>query len=79
MVSLSIKPVHWKKQKRILKKHLSQDDEGIDAMITLGNLYSEQKKYDEANNIFKKGLKIEPENINLMIAQAHNFSSAGKD
>lgn len=61
-----------------LKKALSQDDEGIDAMITLGNLYSDQKKYDEANSIFKKGLKIEPENINLMIAQAQNFSLQGK-
>lgn len=61
-----------------LKKALVQDDEGIDAMIALGNLYSEQKKYDEANSIFKKGLKIEPENINLMIAQAQNFSMQGK-
>jgi len=61
-----------------LKSALAKDDEGIDAMITLGNLYSDQKKYDEANSIFKKGLKIEPENINLMIAQAQNFSLQGK-
>lgn len=61
-----------------LKKALSEDDEGIDAMITLGNLYSSQKKYDEANSIFKKGLKIDPESINLMIAQAQNYSLQGK-
>ncbi len=61
-----------------LKKALAQDDEGIDAMITLGNLYSEQKKYDEANSLFKKGLKVEPDNINLMIAQANNLSIQGK-
>ncbi|MFZ4591327.1 MAG: tetratricopeptide repeat protein, partial [Ignavibacteria bacterium] len=53
-----------------LKKAIVQDDEGIEAMIALGNIYSEQKKYDDANSLFKKGLKVEPENINLMIAQA---------
>ena len=41
-----------------LKKALSQDDEGVGAMITLGNLYSSQKKYSEANSLFKRGLKI---------------------
>lgn len=61
-----------------LKKALAKDDEGIDAMIELGNIYSGQKKYDEANSLFKKGLKIEPDNINLLIAQADNFSAAGK-
>ncbi|MEI7484627.1 MAG: tetratricopeptide repeat protein [Ignavibacteriota bacterium] len=61
-----------------LKKALAQDDEGIDAMITLGNIYSEQKKYDEANSLFKKGLKVEPDNINLMIAQANNLSVQSK-
>ena len=61
-----------------LKKAIAQDDEGIEAMIALGNIYSEQKKYDEANSLFKKGLKVEPENINLMIAQANNLSVQGK-
>jgi len=61
-----------------LKKALVEDDEGINAMIALGNLYSSQKKYDEANSLFKKGLKIDPESINLMIAQAQNFSLQGK-
>ena len=61
-----------------LKKALSQDDEGIGAMITLGNLYSSQKKYSEANSLFKRGLKIEPDNIDLMIAQSDNFSAQEK-
>ncbi len=61
-----------------LKLALKDDDEGIDAMLTLGNLYSEQKKYDDANSQFKRALKIEPDNINAMIAQANNFSVQGK-
>ncbi|MCX6160453.1 MAG: tetratricopeptide repeat protein [Ignavibacteriae bacterium] len=61
-----------------LKKALKEDDEGIEALMSLGRIYSKQKKYDEADGLFKKGLKVEPENINLMIAQADNYSEAGK-
>lgn len=66
------------KAEEVLKKALSDDDEGVGAMITLGNLYSSQKKYDEANKIFKKGLKIEPNNILLLVSQSENFSAQGK-
>ncbi|MCE1166262.1 MAG: tetratricopeptide repeat protein [Bacteroidetes bacterium] len=68
----------YDKAEENLKNALKDDDEGIDAMITLGNLYSEQKKYDDANSIFKKALKVDPESINAMIAQANNFSLQGK-
>ncbi|MDD5362869.1 MAG: tetratricopeptide repeat protein [Ignavibacteria bacterium] len=66
------------KAEQSLKSALKDDDEGIDAMLTLGAIYSDQKKYDDANLLFKKALKIEPDNINAMIAQANNFSLQGK-
>ncbi|MBK8550991.1 MAG: tetratricopeptide repeat protein [Ignavibacteria bacterium] len=61
-----------------LLKALSKDDEGVGALMTLGNLYTKKKEYDKANTYYKKALKIEPENVDVLLAQAKSFTVAGK-
>ena len=63
---------------KFFKIALKDDDEGIGALKGLGELYSSQKKYIEANSQFRKALSVEPENISVMISQAKNFSLEGK-
>jgi tetratricopeptide (TPR) repeat protein len=57
---------------------LKDDDEGIDAMRSLGELYTIRKKYSDADDVFKKALKIEPESISVMLSRAANYSADGK-
>ncbi len=73
-----LKTGSFAKAEEYLKKALSEDDEGINAILSLGKLYTKQKKYDLAESYYKRGLKIEPENINLLIGLADNFSEQMK-
>ncbi|MBK7255822.1 MAG: tetratricopeptide repeat protein [Ignavibacteria bacterium] len=50
----------------------------IGALTTLGDLYSRKKDYDKANSYYKKALAADPENIEVMLAQAKNLTKAGK-
>jgi tetratricopeptide (TPR) repeat protein len=63
---------------KYLKIALKDDDEGIDAMKSLGELYTIRKKYSDADDIFRKALKIEPESIPVMLSRAANYSAEGK-
>jgi tetratricopeptide (TPR) repeat protein len=63
---------------KYLKIALKDDDEGIDAMRSLGELYTIRKKYSDADDIFKKALKVEPESISVMLSRAANYSAEGK-
>ncbi len=67
-----------KQAETVLNKALKKDDEGIGALTTLGDLYSRKKDYDKANSYYKKALAADPENIEVMLAQAKNLTKAGK-
>ena len=61
-----------------LQKALKEDDEGVGALMTMGNLYSKKKEYDKADTYYKKALKVEPEDIDVLLAQARNYTVALK-
>ena len=61
-----------------LNKALKKDDEGVGALTALGDLYSKKKNYDKANSYYKKALKVEPENVDVLLAKAKNLTIAGK-
>jgi tetratricopeptide (TPR) repeat protein len=63
---------------KYLKIALKDDDEGIEALNSLGELYTLQKKYSDADDLFRKALKLEPESISTMLLKAANYSAEGK-
>lgn len=67
-----------KQAETYLNKALKADEEGVEALMTLGNLYSSKRDYDKANGMYKKALAEEPENKSVLFAQAENFTRAGK-
>src|SRR6187399_1263654 len=67
-----------KEAERYLNKALQKDNEGVYALIALGNLYSMKKDYSKADTYFKRALKAEPENMDVLLSQAKNYTVAGK-
>jgi len=63
---------------KYLKIALKDDDEGIEALKSLGEVYTAKKKYSDADGLFKKAMKLEPENISVLISRAANFSAQDK-
>jgi tetratricopeptide (TPR) repeat protein len=57
---------------------LADDDEGIMALKDLGEIYTQKKDYNKANDYFKKAIKVEPQNIPVLIAKAAMLSAQGK-
>lgn len=60
------------------QKALKKDSEGTDALKGMGDLYSKKKDYTKANSYYDKAIKVEPENIGLLLAKAKNLTVAGK-
>lgn len=67
-----------KQAETIFQKALSKDKEGVGALAGLGELYSRKKEFDKADSYYKKALKIEPENLDVLLAEAKNLTNAGK-
>lgn len=63
---------------KYLKIALKDDDEGIDALRTMGEINTYKKKYSDADSYFKRALKIEPDNIPVLLSRATNYSAEGK-
>ncbi|MBV6477683.1 MAG: Lipopolysaccharide assembly protein B [Ignavibacteria bacterium] len=60
------------------QKALKKDSEGIGALKGMGDLYSKKKDYTKADSYYDKAIKVEPENLDLMLAKAKNLTVAGK-
>lgn len=67
-----------KQAEKFLNKALKKDDEGIGALTALGDLFSGKKDYNKANSYYKRALAADPENIDVMLAQAKNLTLQGK-
>ena len=67
-----------KQAETYLSKALKDDNEGVEALMTMGDLKSSLRKFDDASGFYKKALAEEPENLNVLFAQANNFTKAGK-
>lgn len=63
---------------KYFKIALRDDDEGIEALKGLGEVYTLQKKYSDADDMFRKAMKVEPENIPVLLSRAANYSAQGK-
>lgn len=57
---------------------LKDDDEGVDALRGLGDYYSLKKDYTKAHSYYQKALKIDPNNIPVMLAEADAYVAEGK-
>lgn len=57
---------------------LKDDDEGIDALRGLGDIKAEKKDYEGALSYYKKGLKIEPNDVPTLISMANTYLAQGK-
>ena len=64
--------------RKYLEIAIKDDEEGVDALKSLGEYYTMKKEYDKANTYFKKALKVDPNNIPALIAQSANFQAQGK-
>jgi tetratricopeptide (TPR) repeat protein len=67
-----------KQAETYLNRALKDDEEGIEALKTMGDLYSSKKDYTKADTYYKKALAQEPENIGVLFQQADNYTKAGK-
>ncbi|MBK8984416.1 MAG: tetratricopeptide repeat protein [Ignavibacteria bacterium] len=67
-----------KEAEKNLNLALKKDDEGIGALTTMGDLYSIKRDYTKADTYYKRALKSEPENVDVLLARAKNFNKAGK-
>lgn len=63
---------------KYLKTALADDDEGIDALIGLGDVKFETKNYSAAITYFDKALKLEPNNVNALVDKARSYLAQGK-
>ena len=63
---------------KYFKIALKDDDEGIEALKGLGEVYTAKKKYSDADALFKKAVKLDPENIPVLISRAANYSAQDK-
>lgn len=66
-----------KEAEQYLNKALQKDDEGVDAMTALGELYTKRKEYAKAYAIYKRGVKADPENVPVLLAWGRTYSIAG--
>ena len=57
---------------------LKDDDEGVLALKGMGEIQTLNKDYANANSYFKKALKVDPQNIPVLISQAAMYSAQGK-
>jgi tetratricopeptide (TPR) repeat protein len=66
-----------KEAEQFLNKALQKDDEGIEALTALGELYAKRKEYARAYGMFKRGAKADAENIPVLLAWGRTYSLAG--
>lgn len=66
-----------KEAEQFLNKALADDDEGVDAMTALGQLYTQRKEYAKAYAMYKRGAKADAENIPVLLAWGRTYSIAG--
>jgi len=50
---------------RQLEETVSKDPKNFDALIELGNMHFDQRAYDKAAGLYKKGLEVQPGNVTL--------------
>lgn len=67
----------YKEAEQYFNIALKDDDEGVGAMIGLGELAARKKEYGKAYGFFKKGSKADPENIPVLLAWGRTYSKAG--
>ncbi|HPS65497.1 MAG TPA: tetratricopeptide repeat protein, partial [Ignavibacteria bacterium] len=63
---------------KYFKTALADDDEGIDALIGMGDVKFETKNYSAAITYFDKALKLEPNNVNALVDKARSYLAQGK-
>jgi tetratricopeptide (TPR) repeat protein len=63
---------------KYFKVALQDDDEGVNALIGLGDIKLETKNYDAAIAYFDKALKIEPTNVPALVDKAKAYLAKGK-
>jgi tetratricopeptide (TPR) repeat protein len=61
----------------ILKDILSKDPDNLDALIKLGNISMDAKRFKEAIDAYEKALKIDPKNVDVRVDMGTCFRNIG--
>ena len=62
---------------KYLKKALDDDDEGLEALVSLGNIKYETKDYDNAIKYFDRALKVNPKYVPALANKAKSYLAKG--
>lgn len=62
---------------RQFKKVLELDNENLEVLVALGQLYMEQKKFDEARDYFSRAIEVDPEKVEIYDAVASAMLQTG--
>lgn len=73
-----LNPIDTEKQITVLKEILSKDPNNLTALIKLGNIYMDTKRFQEAIQYYRKVLEIDPQNVDVRVDMGTCFRRMGQ-
>jgi len=70
-------PVSSENEIRLLNEILKDDPKNLNAIIKLGNILMDARRFDEAVDAYRKALDIDPSNVNVRVDMGTSYRYAG--
>ncbi len=70
-------PVSADNEIRLLKEILKDDPENLNALIKLGNMLMDARRFNEAVDAYRKALDIDPSNVNVRVDMGTSYRYSG--
>ena len=69
---------NYEKEAEILKSLLKDEPKNVNALVRLGNLYMDAKRFPEAIDAYSKALEVDPSNVDVRVDMGTCYRSSGR-